>query len=78
MVSVNITAVIIIGKEDYECAGYVYLTSLIWHIKITLFADDTCLFVTDSKEIFVLRKLQRGLNSMETWRERWNININYR
>jgi hypothetical protein len=25
---------------------------------------------------FVVRKLQRGLSSMETWCERWNIKIN--
>jgi hypothetical protein len=27
-------------------------------------------------ERFVLRKLQRGLGSMETWCDRWNIKIN--
>jgi hypothetical protein len=41
-----------------------------------LLADDNCLYVTDRKEGFVLRNLQRGLGSMETWRERWNVKIN--
>jgi hypothetical protein len=30
----------------------------------------------DRKEIYVLRKLQRNLTSMEAWCERWNIKIN--
>jgi hypothetical protein len=41
-----------------------------------IFADDTCLYATDRKEGFVVRKLQRGLSSMETRCERWNIKIN--
>jgi hypothetical protein len=39
-------------------------------------ADDTCLYATNRKEGFTVRKLQRGLSSMETWCERWNIKIN--
>jgi hypothetical protein len=35
-----------------------------------LFADDTCPYATDRKEGFVVRKLQPGLSSMETWYER--------
>jgi hypothetical protein len=31
---------------------------------------------TDRKEVYVLKKLQRGLSAIETWRERWNIKIN--
>jgi hypothetical protein len=38
-------------------------------------ADDTCVYATDRKEGYVLRKLQRGLNAIETWSERWNIKI---
>jgi hypothetical protein len=34
------------------------------------------IYVTDCKEGFVIRKLQRGLSSMETWHVRWNIKIN--
>jgi hypothetical protein len=47
-------------------------------VHLVLFADDACLYeyATDCKEGFVLRKLQRGLGSMETWCERWNIKIN--
>jgi hypothetical protein len=31
---------------------------------------------TGRKVVYVLRKLQRGLNSNEMWCERWNIKIN--
>jgi hypothetical protein len=40
-------------------------------VHLALFADDTCLYATDRKEGFIVRKLQRGLTSMETWCERW-------
>jgi hypothetical protein len=40
-------------------------------LHLALFADDTCLYATD----FLVRKLQRGLSSMETWCERWNIKM---
>jgi hypothetical protein len=45
-------------------------------VYLALFADDTCLYATDGKKSFVVRKLQRGLSSMETWCERWDIKIN--
>jgi hypothetical protein len=45
-------------------------------INLALFADDTCLYATDCKGGYVLRKIQRGLNSMAVWCERWNIKIN--
>jgi hypothetical protein len=45
-------------------------------VYLALFADDTCLYATDREEGFVVRKLQRGLSSMKTWCERWNIKIN--
>jgi hypothetical protein len=32
--------------------------------------------VTDRKEGYVLRKLQRTLRDIEMWHERWNIKIN--
>jgi hypothetical protein len=35
-------------------------------VHLALFADDTCLYATDRKVGFVVRKLQRGLSSMET------------
>jgi hypothetical protein len=44
-------------------------------VHLSLFADDTCLYATVRKENFVVRKLQRGLSSMETCCERWNIKI---
>jgi hypothetical protein len=45
-------------------------------VNLALFADDTCLYATDRKEGYVLRKIQRGLNCMASWCERWNIEIN--
>jgi hypothetical protein len=33
-------------------------------MNLALFADDTCLYATDRKEGYVLRKIQRGLDSM--------------
>jgi retron-type reverse transcriptase len=41
-------------------------------VHLALFADDTCLYATDRKEGFIVRKLQRGLTSIEAW----NIKIN--
>jgi hypothetical protein len=38
-----------------------------------LFADDTCIYLADHKEGYVLRKLQRGLSAIEIWCEHWNI-----
>jgi hypothetical protein len=37
-----------------------------------LFADDTCIYATDLKEGYVLRKLQQGV----VWCKCWNIKIN--
>jgi hypothetical protein len=45
-------------------------------VHLALFADDTCVYATERKEGYVLRKLQRGLNSVEQWSKRWNIKIN--
>jgi len=45
-------------------------------VYLALFADDTCIYTTDRKEGYVLRKLQRDLASMESWCERWNTKIN--
>jgi retron-type reverse transcriptase len=45
-------------------------------VNLALFADDTCLYATERKEGYVLSKLQRGLDAIETWCERWNIKIN--
>jgi hypothetical protein len=33
-------------------------------LNLALLADDTCLYATEHKEGYVLRKVQRGLNSM--------------
>jgi hypothetical protein len=45
-------------------------------VNLALFADDTCLYATDRKEGFIVRKLQRGPSSMEAWCERWYMKIN--
>jgi hypothetical protein len=45
-------------------------------VHLALFADDACLYATERKETYVLRKLKRGLNSMVEWSKRWNIKIN--
>jgi hypothetical protein len=44
-------------------------------VNLALFADDTCLYATDRKGDYVLSNIQRGLNSMAAWCERWNIKI---
>jgi len=44
--------------------------------QLALFADDTCIYATDRKEGFTIRKVQRGLTAMEEWCECWNIKIN--
>jgi hypothetical protein len=44
-------------------------------LNFALFADN-CLYATDRKEGYVLRKIQRGLNCMSAWCERWNIKVN--
>jgi hypothetical protein len=45
-------------------------------IDLALFADDTCVYATNRKTSYVLRKIQRGHDSMAAWCERWNITIN--
>jgi hypothetical protein len=45
-------------------------------VYLGLFAADTCIYATDRKEGYVLRKMQRGLTAIETWCEPWNIKIN--
>jgi hypothetical protein len=54
---------------------YIYGVTQTPGVHLTLFADDTCLYVTNRKEGFVVRKFQRGLSLMETWCEPWNIKI---
>jgi hypothetical protein len=40
------------------------------------FVDDTCICAAVRRERYVLRKLQRGLNSIQTWCEDWSIKVN--
>jgi hypothetical protein len=42
-------------------------------VNLALFADDTCLYATECKEGYILRKVQRGLNSMSAWCESWTV-----
>jgi hypothetical protein len=44
--------------------------------QLALFANDTCMYATDRKEGFTIRKLQHDLTAMEEWCERWIIKIN--
>jgi hypothetical protein len=44
-------------------------------VYLALFANDSCMYATDRKEGYILRKLQRGLNSIETRFKHWNIKI---
>jgi hypothetical protein len=45
-------------------------------VNLGLFVDDTRLYATDCKEGYVLRKIQRGLDSRAAWFKHWNIQIN--
>jgi hypothetical protein len=45
-------------------------------IQLALFADDPCLYATERKDGYVLRRIQHELNSMATWCEHWNIKTN--
>jgi hypothetical protein len=45
-------------------------------VYLGLFADDICIYATDRKEDYVLRKLQCGFSDMEKGWECWNIKIN--
>jgi hypothetical protein len=45
---------------------------------LALLADDICIYATEKYERRVLCKLQRGLAVVNSWCERWNININVR
>jgi hypothetical protein len=45
-------------------------------VHLVLFADNTCLYVTECKENYILRKLQHSLNSTVAWCQHWNMKIN--
>jgi hypothetical protein len=55
---------------------YINDTPQATNLHLALFADDTCLYATDRKEGYIVRKLQRGLDTLVAWCERWNIKIN--
>jgi hypothetical protein len=55
---------------------YVNDTPQAIEVHLALFTDDTCFYATERKEGYVIRKLQRGLNSEEELPKRWNIKIN--
>jgi hypothetical protein len=45
-------------------------------VNLSLLTDDTCLYTTELKEGYDPLKLQRRLDSIAAWCERWNIQIN--
>jgi hypothetical protein len=45
-------------------------------VYLGLLADDTCIYTTDRKDGYILRKLHRGLSAIEMWCECWNIKTN--
>jgi hypothetical protein len=49
---------------------YINNTPQTLEVYVALFANDTCLYYTDREEGYVLRKLQRGLTTIESWCER--------
>jgi hypothetical protein len=49
--------------------------SQICGVHLSRFANDTGRYAIDQKGVSVIRKLQRGLSSMETWCENWTIRI---
>jgi hypothetical protein len=51
-------------------------TSQAIEVHLALSADDACFYATECKKSYVLRKLQRGLNSVEQWSKSWNIKVN--
>jgi hypothetical protein len=55
---------------------YINYTPQTYGVHLSRFADDTCLHATERKEGYVLKKIQRGLDSMVAWCERLNIKIN--
>jgi len=53
-----------------------YDTSQTPGFNLAPFADDMHFYSTDLKEAYVLRKMQSGLTSMESWCESWNVKTN--
>jgi hypothetical protein len=69
----SVIKVSILSPRLYDIYINYFLTPAVY---LALFADYTCMCVTDRKDAYVLRKLQRVLNLMESWCEHWNIKIN--
>jgi hypothetical protein len=55
---------------------YINDTPQATNLHLALFEDDTCLYSTDRKEGYIVRKLQHGLDILVAWCERWNIKNN--
>jgi hypothetical protein len=70
----------ILSPTLYSIYIYIYIyindTAQTPGVCLGLFADDTCIYVTDRNEGSVLRNLQRSLSAIETWCERWNTKLN--
>jgi hypothetical protein len=59
----------------YSIYIYINYTPQTPGVYLGLCADDICIYTTDRKEYYVLRKLQRGLSAIETCCDRWGIEI---
>jgi hypothetical protein len=55
---------------------YINDASVASETHLALFADDTCIYATEKSKCRDLCKLQRGLTSVNSWCERWSINVN--
>jgi hypothetical protein len=49
---------------------YLNNASISQGVYLALFADGTSMYTTECQDAYVLRMLQRGLNSVESWCER--------
>jgi hypothetical protein len=67
------------SSDKYNCIMhnlYINDTPQTPGVELDHFPDDTCLYATDRKESYVMRKIQRGLNCMAAWCKGWNVKIN--
>jgi hypothetical protein len=65
-IQVGVPQVSILFPTFYSIYTSINDTSQTPDVFLSLFADDICLYVTDRKEGYVLRNLQRGLSAIET------------
>ena len=51
------------------------ITFVIEHCKIRLFADDTCLFITVDNRIDAAEKINKDLENITSWSNKWLVNF---